>query len=287
MAEEPVVAAGTVVLRDGGVLLLHRPKYDDWSFPKGKQEPDEHVVTTAVRETLEETGLAVRLGRPLPTQTYVQRDGRSKLVHYWRAEVVGDPGVSGYEPNDEVDQVAWVPIEEAAARLTYSRDVAVLGDAVKHPKPTTPLVLLRHTKALGRKSWDDDDRLRPLTEQGRAQALALVPVLAAYGITRVVSSTSTRCEQTVSPFAAEQGLSLTATPVLAEEHEPNPQDACALLDELLADPEPTVVCTHRPLLPGLLDHLGIDVPTLSPGDLVVAHHRRQRLRAAELHETDV
>ena len=120
-----VVAAGAVVVRKGPhgreVLLVHRPKYDDWSFPKGKLDRGEHAVAAAVREVAEETGLHVRLGPPLPSQRYpVGR--RMKTVHYWTGRVVGDDDVSGYRPNDEIDAVAWVPFGEARERLTYEHD---------------------------------------------------------------------------------------------------------------------------------------------------------------------
>ena len=279
-----VVAAGTVVLRKDHVLLVHRPKYQDWSFPKGKQDPGEPEVLTAVRETVEETGVEVRLGRPLPSQAYLQHDGRTKVVHYWRGEVVGDPDVTAWVPNQEVDQVSWVPVERAARLLTYPRDRQTLSDALEHRHRTTPLVLLRHAKAIGRKHWSKADPLRPLTETGCAQARAIAPVLAAYGVTRVVTSSSTRCVQTVAPYAEEHVLAISRSPVLSEEHPGNPGDATTLLEELLADREPTVLCSHRPLLPDLLAAVGLDVPTLSPGDLVVVHHRNGRLRAAELLE---
>src|SRR3954454_10948336 len=99
-----VVAAGAVVVRSangGEVLLVHRPKYDDWAWPKGKQDPGEHVTATAVREVLEETGVAVRLGRPLPRQLYLVSGSRAKHVHYWTGWVVGDHDVSGYAANSE------------------------------------------------------------------------------------------------------------------------------------------------------------------------------------------
>ncbi|MCW2757921.1 MAG: hydrolase [Nocardioidaceae bacterium] len=285
-ATEPdVVAAGTVVIRKGGVLVVHRPKYLDWSFPKGKQDPGEPDVLTAVRETVEETGVEVRLGVPLPSQAYVQRDGRTKVVHYWRAEVVGDPDVSTFLANDEVDRVTWMPLDQAAATLTYPRDRLTLADAVRQRKRTTPLVILRHGKALGRKSWDGEDTLRPLNLEGEQQAREIRPLLAAYGVTRVVTSTSTRCAQTVQPYADENVLTINASEVLSEEHDHNPEDACALLDRLLVDDEPTVVCTHRPLLPQLLAHLGVAVPTMSPADMVIVHHRSGKVRAAELLET--
>ena len=277
-----VMAAGAVVLRKGKVLLVHRPKYDDWSFPKGKQDPGEHQVTTAVREVLEETGVEIRLGRPVRPQAYLQRDGRTKLVNYWRGHVVGDPDVSTYEPNREIDQVTWVPVDEAPALLTYTRDVTVLQDALEQPGRTGVLVLLRHAKAQSRKTWDGDDARRPLTDVGEEQAAALAPLLAAYGVTRVVSSDSTRCVQTVAPYADEQVLALTATPVLAEGRPA--EGVCDLLDDLMSTREATVVCTHRPVLPAALSHLGLELDRpLAPGDLVVAHHRKGTVRVAELH----
>ena len=119
----------------------------------------------------------------------------------------------------------WVPVEEAARLLTYSRDKQTLDDALVHPKPTTPLVLLRHAKALPRKQWKGDDRLARSTTRAGARRAAIGPVLAAYGVTRVVTSTSTRCLQTVAAYAEEHVLAITRTGVLTEEHEPNPGDA--------------------------------------------------------------
>ena len=125
-----VVAAGAVVARKGPrgreVLLVHRPKYDDWSFPKGKQDPGEHVTATAIREVLEETGVEIRLGRPLRPQLYAVSGGRAKKVHYWVGEVVGDDDVSTYAVNEEVDELGWFRPREARARLTYLDDMDLL-----------------------------------------------------------------------------------------------------------------------------------------------------------------
>src|SRR3954454_24592860 len=120
----PIVAAGAVVLRKGPqVLLVHRPKYDDWSFPKGKLDPGEHVTAAGVREVAEETGLHVRLGPPLAGQRYPIAGGRMKTVSYWVGRVVGSDDVSGYRPNAEIDRVAWFPYAEALERLTHEHDV--------------------------------------------------------------------------------------------------------------------------------------------------------------------
>jgi 8-oxo-dGTP diphosphatase len=120
-------AAGGVVVRDGEVAVVHRPRYDDWSLPKGKLDPGESFEQAALREVEEETGLRCRLGRELPSVEYEVR-GRPKFVRYWLMEVVSDPG---FEPNDEVDQLRWLTPTEAAATLSYERDRSVVAAAVR------------------------------------------------------------------------------------------------------------------------------------------------------------
>jgi 8-oxo-dGTP diphosphatase len=105
------------------VLLIHRPKYDDWSFPKGKAEPDEDDLACALREVEEETGLRCRAGRELASTAYVDRHGRPKLVRYWAMEAID----GGFVPGDEVDVAEWLPAGDAASRLTYERDRAILA----------------------------------------------------------------------------------------------------------------------------------------------------------------
>jgi 8-oxo-dGTP diphosphatase len=114
----PVHAAGGVVLRDGLVAVVHRPRYDDWSLPKGKLDGGESFEEAALREVEEETGLRCRLVRELPAVKYEVR-GRDKLVRYWAMEVADE---TRFVPNDEVDQVRWVDPQEALALLTYDRD---------------------------------------------------------------------------------------------------------------------------------------------------------------------
>ena len=114
MPQTDVLAAGAVVFRPGkDVLLIHRPRYDDWSFPKGKLDPGEHAAAAAVREVAEETGLGVRLGPPLAEQQYPLDNGNRKVVSYWVGRAVGDDDVSGYAPNNEVDAVEWVAYDQA------------------------------------------------------------------------------------------------------------------------------------------------------------------------------
>jgi 8-oxo-dGTP pyrophosphatase MutT (NUDIX family) len=125
-----VRAAGGVVVRDTGaaasVLLVHRPEYDDWTFPKGKVEPGESDEECAVREVEEETGLVCSLGRELSPTEYADGKGRPKSVRYWAMEVIGGSLVFDHE----VDEARWVSATEAAALLTYERDLDVLREAV-------------------------------------------------------------------------------------------------------------------------------------------------------------
>src|SRR3954470_1240997 len=145
----PIMAAGAVVVRKGReVLLVHRPKYNDWSFPKGKLDPGEHVTAAAAREGAEETGLQIRLGPPLPSQQYEIANGqlRTKIVHYWVGWVLGDDDVSKYQPNDESDGVPWVPLDEEVRRLDYRRERETLKKTAGLRKKSYPLVVLRHGK---------------------------------------------------------------------------------------------------------------------------------------------
>jgi 8-oxo-dGTP diphosphatase len=120
-----IEAAGGVLVRDGQVALVHRPRYDDWTLPKGKLDPGESFEEAAVREVHEETGIRARLVRELPTTNYEVK-GRQKIVRYWLMEVDDD---SPFVANDETDELRWVPLDEALRLLTYDRDRDVVADA--------------------------------------------------------------------------------------------------------------------------------------------------------------
>jgi len=278
---DDVRAAGSVVLRHGEVLMVHRPTYDDWSFPKGKLDRGEHAVVAAVREVGEETGLRVRLGVPLARQSY-PTSARTKVVDYWVGRVMGDPDVSGYLVNDEIDEVAWVPVDKADKQLTYLHDRRTLREALATGKKTRALVVLRHGLARSRKAWRRDDRLRPLVVQGHAQARAAVPMLAAYGVSRIVTSSSLRCVDTVLPYAEDTGWQVARYDGLSEEDATN-RSVLAIIDDLMHGGEDAVLCTHRPVLPTVYDSLGVAPVPQATGELVVVHHRRARVRAVERH----
>jgi 8-oxo-dGTP diphosphatase len=282
-------AAGAVLWRPGNqgpeVLLIHRPRYDDWTFPKGKAEPGEHILQTAWREVSEETGIRPVLGRPLPTIHY-QRKDRPKRVDYWAATPA--PGPAGDPAPAEVDVVEWLPLAAARERLTFRHDSDLLteltagsGDASDAADPgTVPFILLRHATAEPKQGWPGDDLLRPLDPPGREQAGALAALLACFGTARVVSSATARCVDSVLPYAvaaggtvcAEPGLTIGAPARAAENR----------LGELLAEGVPTIFCGHGETLPGqlaaLCGQLGVQPPpelALEKGSFWVFHLRKR------------
>jgi 8-oxo-dGTP diphosphatase len=124
MSDAEVFAAGGVVVRDGLVALVHRPKYDDWSFPKGKLDPGEGFADAALREVEEETGMRCRLGPELPSTEYHVSKGSLKLVRYWRME----PLDGEFVPSGEVDELRWLEPEEAERLLSYEHDRDLLRE---------------------------------------------------------------------------------------------------------------------------------------------------------------
>jgi 8-oxo-dGTP pyrophosphatase MutT (NUDIX family)/broad specificity phosphatase PhoE len=285
-----VRAAGVVPWRpaaDGEleVALVHRPRYDDWSLPKGKLEPGEHPLAAAIREVAEETGLKVHLGRPLPTQ-YYEAFGEAKEVRYWAGRAVG----GGFVPGDEVDRLEWLSVAEARLRLTRLLDVGVLDAFAAAPVDTSPMVVLRHAATVKRSRWPGPDFDRPCNKRGLRQARALVPLLAAFGVSRVISSPMRRCVQTLEPYCAAVGIPIEKLAGLAEEAGPAEATAArAAVRSLAACGGPLVVCTHGPVLPPLLDSLraatGAAPPSrpLRKAEFVVLHLHEGRAQATELH----
>lgn len=253
-ASTPIRAAGVVLLRETSdgeeFLLVHRPGRKDWSLPKGKLDAGEHVLAAAVRECDEESGYTPVLQAPLPLQSY-SVGSRPKVVNYWRARVREEVG---FAPDDEVDEVLWLPVDEAPGQLTYASESQLVAAATSLPD-TVPLVILRHSQALKRSQFDGTvDSERPLSGKGRSHSKALVPLLDAFGITRVHSSTSRRCYDTVKRFAKQAETKVIDAPTLSEEgFDDDPVAAAEEAAGLALAPEPLVVCSHRPVMPAILD----------------------------------
>ncbi len=273
----PILAGGAVVTREHSlrgteVVIVHRKRYDDWTLPKGKVEAGESLPVCAVREVHEETGVTIRLGVPLDSISYEAGNAGLKKVDYWGGIVLDSVRRA---PDAEVDVVSWLPVRAALSRLTYSHDHFLVQQYLEQP-PTTPLIILRHAKAMDRKDWSRKDSARPINTRGRRQARMLVPMLNAYGVTKLVSSTSTRCVATVLPYAQQEELPIETHSLLSEEEgENNAKGVGRLMRKIraatLKTGEPTAVCVHRPVLPHILDALDIAPATLVTGELLVAH----------------
>ncbi len=254
------------------VLLVHRPRYDDWSLPKGKLARGEHVLVGAAREVYEETGLVVRLGPPLGVQRYsVRKNGATvpKLVHYWSAEPITD-GIE-FSRTTRWTRSAGCPCGRPGATVSYPRDVELLENLESVVPAVTTVVLLRHTPAVKRRDWDGKDTARPLTPEGAAMAERLIDVLAALGVDRILSSDAERCFATIAPYAAATGLTIEEHPEICERGYEADPDALRGLHQVWSPGHVTVVCSHRPVLPGLSRALGLKVGKFSPGAFLVAH----------------
>lgn len=281
-----IEAAGVVLIRrtksDGlRVCVIHRPRHKDWSLPKGKRDDGELLATTAWREAREETYLDVSLGPPLSQQRY-RVDGRPKTVDYWVGNVMGD--LRKFKPNNEVDDLLWLPLAKAKAKLTYERDRDLVDEAIELPA-TSPIIVLRHTEAVKRGDYRGGrDSRRPLSKAGRIAARELVPVLRAFGVREVHSSTSRRCVETVTPLSKVLGSKVVEEPLFSEESfERQSKVTLARLARLVRRPAGIVLCTHRPVLPDVIAALAAKFDlnrksaklddALEPGGFIVLHRQ--------------
>jgi 8-oxo-(d)GTP phosphatase len=275
---DATLAAGAAVWRhaaDPGtgepeILLVHRPAYDDWSMPKGKSEPGEHILLTAVREVLEETCVRPVLGPRLPTVEYISW-GRPKRVSYWAAFSAGLEAA----PGQEIDAISWLPLAQARKQLADTHDDPVIS--ALRPRPTVPLIVARHASAGRKKDWPGDDFARPLDEQGEADAGGLAGLLACFApAARVISSPALRCTETVRPYAEEFGGTVEAQASLvpfgrSADFSSRPEQADALrrlLSGLVEQRRPAVLCLHRENLPEVLAQVcaALDAPAAVPAD---------------------
>lgn len=233
------------------IAVVHRPEYDDWTLPKGKQDAGETLLTTAVREIAEETGYRVTLGRHLRTVEY-RVSGRRKLVAYWSARAAEGE----FLPNHEVDELRWLDIAEAHGLLTYPTDRGVLAEFTKYPADRLhTMLLVRHANAGQRSKYSGDDRLRPLDDSGWRQAEALVDILLDFGATRLSAADRVRCVQTMEPAARRLRLAIGSEPALSEEaYVADPAAAQRRIRELAAEDDGVLaVCSQGGVIPPLMD----------------------------------
>ena len=170
-----IIAAGAVVWRKVNnqveIALVHRPRYDDWSLPKGKQDSGEALIACAYRETLEETNLKVSFGPFIGDIEYFVADGL-KQVYYWAARLADDS--PEFHPNDEVDLLEWHSINDAVEKVTRDSDREIIEKFNDVPFDSYPLIMLRHAKALAREEWQSEDEDRPLEQLGQQDEAILL-----------------------------------------------------------------------------------------------------------------
>lgn len=260
--EAKVLAAGGVVWRavdgtdrprrseDVEIAVVHRPKYDDWSLPKGKVDPGEQMVVTAAREVAEETGFSTTCGRVVGDQHYQVAAG-PKYVRYWAMHDVA--GEFHAQDKEEVDVLRWLPLDVASARLDYPHDRGLLNSFAALPPATTTILLVRHGRAGSKKHWRSDDLLRPLDATGLLSAERLAGVAACYRPRRVLSAEPVRCLQTVQPAAARLGLPIEVEPMLGKGGAGDrSRTALRLVRGLVAAGEPVMLCSQGEVIPDLI-----------------------------------
>ena len=289
-AVERIEGAGAVLWQanedgDVSIAIIHRPRYDDWSLPKGGVDAGESHIQAAFREVLEETGVKAIFGPEIGTVDY-EVNGVTKEVRYWLAEA---DQFNAATPNpEEVDATEWLSISDAINKLSNADDREIVRMAEEFGFGSTPLVLLRHTKALKRDLWDGDDGDRPLEHVGQIQAAKIPAIYAPYAIEKIYSSDAIRCVQTIEVMAAEYGI----TPIYSSEisefgFEKDSEKALDYALSVMLSDKPSVMCSHNPVLPKLVKKL-IGKKNfkrlsaeLKPGDSFVLHHRSGEVIAVD------
>ncbi|MDO4908874.1 MAG: NUDIX hydrolase [Corynebacterium sp.] len=242
----PIFAAGAVLWRDGLYAVIHRPYYDDWSLAKGKVDKGENLPQTALREIHEETGFRIHLGKLIGKVTYPIKT-HTKVVYYWTAEVIGGE----FTPNEEVDEIRWLPFEEARELLSYEVDRAVLEKAEKRRRVPTDsrIILVRHAHAGDPNDWDGPDEMRPLIEKGKKQAKMLAKELIGFAPTDIYTATVKRCVDTSRPLVKATGIGASTTKLLDDASwVENPKPTEEFLSELSKTPGVHVVFAQRGMI---------------------------------------
>lgn len=299
------------------VLIVHRPHWRDWSFPKGKCKGGENLRNCCLREVWEEGRVQIVLGVPLGWQRYRMNSGRWKAVHYWAAQVLSADSPAAQlrrrqkfslAPKSEIDKIRWASLAQAERMLSAERDKKMLKQlqklAAAGDLDTQPVVVVRHVKAVKREKWADKkgaEKSRPLTAAGKAQRVEVAQVLSAYGVRQVFTSPWKRCYDTVLPYAEASGIALQERRNLTEKSFRNAPEKFGKDIEslLLAAGMPRAVCVHRPTLGEIIRifrkyavvqvaaKLPAKDPWLHPGEVLIAHTVAKKKAALAIVQIEV
>ncbi len=282
-------AAGALLWRENSagdleVALVHRPRYSDWSLPKGKIDENETALACAYREVFEETGIKAKFTRQLGSVEY-EDNGAQKRVKYWVAQALNS---SNFQPNEEVDELRWLSSADAIDLASHQSDKEMIERFLEIGASTDTLIILRHTKALERGDWDGDDSLRTLNENGLAQARSLISHLAPFAIDEIYTSDFTRCVQTVTPLGESRGLAVSKVPSLNEAtFESDPERSITFANALKQDERNILICSHNPVIPTMLRGIlntklkNKDLIKLEPGDAWLVHRVKGEIVALD------
>jgi len=288
--EAPLIqAAGAVLWRKSDIsqleiAVIHRPRYDDWSLPKGKVESGESHISAGYREIQEETGYESTFGPEIGTVVY-KLEGSPKEVRYWAAAATIKTGT----PNPkEVDEVLWLAPDKAKEKLTNKDDRAIVDFFLDFGVDTFPIILLRHAKALKRTEWDGDDGDRPLEHRGQLQAKRLLPIYLPYGISEVHTSDALRCIETIDLMARL----IEKTPIFSADlseygYAKDKEAPLDYVQDLMDRGAPAIICSHNPIIPKLVKKLvgkkyfkSMD-RELEPAQAIVLHCRAGEVIACD------
>ena len=291
-----IMAAGAVLYRinhdEIEIGLIHRPRYDDWSFPKGKIEFGESFLAAAYREVLEETGYAAKFG-PLIAEIQYLAEGVPKRVKYWAAQAIS--AAKPITDLQEVDEFEWHSLKSAKSKLTHEEDRKVLK-MFKEISPgidqNSTLILLRHAKALKRVEWIGDDGDRPLDNRGQIQSEKFRSIYEAFEIDEIFSSDAYRCLETVKPLGRDLGITVGIASDISEyQYSRDKEKPLKFAKKFLKaskdseTPKTVLLCSHNPVLPKILKELAGAMAVdeidrgLEPGDGWVLFHRDGKVRA--------
>ncbi len=284
-----IQAAGAVLWRKDSkknleIAVIHRPRYDDWSLPKGKVETGESHISAGHREIYEETGFESIFGPEIGTVVY-KLEGAPKEVRYWAAQATVQTGKPDPE---EVDQIEWLEPKRAKEKLSNKDDRAIVDFFLDFGADTFPIILLRHAKALKRTEWDGDDGDRPLEHRGQLQAKRLLPIYLPYGAEEIHTSDALRCIETIDELAR----SLQKTPIFSTDlseygFELDRQAPLDYVQDLMDRGIPAIVCSHNPIIPKVVKKLvgkkyfnSMD-RELEPAQAIVLHCRAGEVIACD------